>query len=149
MKIARIKDVKMPTRGTSRSAGLDFYTPNNMLQTELSPGEGANIPSGIKVRIPAGFALIVANKSGIALNKGLQVGACIIDEDYQGEVHLHVVNISGSATVINPGEKLVQMLLVPVSYEDAEEVSPEELWAEPEIIVSERGEGGFGSTGLQ
>lgn len=148
MKIARIRDVKLPSRGTSASAGLDFYTPNNMLETELLPGESALIPSGIKARLPKGFALIAFNKSGVATKQGLQVGACVVDEDYRGEIHLHVTNVSDTKTTIMPGQKLVQMVLVPVSYEGVEEVSEDELFTEPNVLASERGEGGFGSTGL-
>ena len=57
MKIARIKDVKLPSRGTAASAGLDFYTPNNMIETELLPGEAALIPSGIKAKLPKRLCL--------------------------------------------------------------------------------------------
>lgn len=145
MNIAKVKDVKTPTRGTSGSAGLDFYVPNDkMYEITLEPGESTNIPSGIKANIPKGFALIAMNKSGVATKQGLQVGACVIDEDYQGEIHLHVVNIGTSATTIQPGQKLVQMLLIPVLYEEVHEVAVSELFYE----VSQRGDGGFGSTGL-
>lgn len=157
MKVSRIKDVKMPTRGTSASAGIDFYTPNSMLTTELLAGESALIPSGIKARLPQGYALIAFNKSGVATKQGLQVGACVVDEDYQGEIHLHVTNVGTEATTIEPGQKLVQMVLVPVSYEGVVEVPEADLYKveEPETpempryIQSERGEGGFGSTGLE
>lgn len=145
MKIARIKDVKLPTRGTASSAGLDFYTPNNMLETELLPGEAVLIPSGIKANIPKGFALIVMNKSGVATKQGLQVGACVVDEDYQGEILIHVTNVRDTKTTIMPGQKIVQMLLVPVLYEEVHEVAESELFDE----VSHRGDGGFGSTGIQ
>lgn len=146
MNIAKVKDVKTPTRGTSGSAGLDFYVPNDrMYEITLEPGESTNIPSGIKANIPKGFALVAMNKSGVATKQGLQVGACVIDEDYQGEIHLHVVNVSDSATKIQPGQKLVQMLLIPVLYEEVHEVAESELFYE----VSQRGVGGFGSTGIQ
>lgn len=148
MKIARIRDVKLPTRGTAASAGLDFYTPNNIPEIELLPGEDALIPSGIKAKLPKGFALIAFNKSGVATKQGLQVGACVIDEDYQGEIHIHVTNVSDTKTTIKPGQKLVQMILVPVSYEGVEEVAEDELFTEADVLKSERGEGGFGSTGL-
>lgn len=148
MKIARIRDVKLPTRGTAASAGLDFYTPNNIPEIELLPGEDALIPSGIKAKLPKGFALIAFNKSGVATKQGLQVGACVVDEDYQGEIHIHVTNVSDTKTTIKPGQKLVQMILVPVSYEDVEEVAENELFTEADVLESERGEGGFGSTGL-
>ena len=147
MKIFKTRDVKTPVRGTPQSAGLDFFVPNDYPGKEfLLPGEAINIPSGIKVKVPEGYALIFKNKSGVALKKGLQVGACVVDEDYQGEVHLHVRNTTLDVQEIAPGEKLVQAILVPVLYEDIEEVgSEEELFPAP----TERGKGGFGSTGTK
>ena len=143
MKIAKVRPVKTPTRGTSLSAGLDFYTPDDMEEIVLNPGESVNIPSGIHAKIPHGYALIAFNKSGIATKKKFLVGACVVDEDYQGEIHLHVINSGKDPQTITPGQKLVQMLLVPVSYDTCEECNLDELYTEK----SERGEGGFGSTG--
>lgn len=147
MKIYKTRNVKTPTRGTEGSAGLDFYVPYDFPGTHsLIPGMSVNIPSGIKLKVPHGYALIFKNKSGVALKKGLQVGACVVDEDYQGEVHLHVRNIGTDVVWIDPGDKLVQALLVPVSCEGIEEVgSLEELFPEK----TDRGEGGFGSTGTK
>lgn len=147
MKILKVRDVKTPTRGTPLSAGLDFYVPNDFEATILGPGCSINIPSGIKAKIPHGFCLKMDNKSGIALREGLIVGADVIDEDYQGEIHLHVVNVGRGSSHIKPGEKLVQGLLIPVSYELAEEVSSLEELYNGEVTA--RGEGGFGSTGKQ
>lgn len=148
MKFVKTRDVKTPTRGTSKSAGLDFYVPTDvsMLKYDLTlaPGQSVNIPSGIKIEIPEGYALIAHNKSGVALNQCLQVGACVIDEDYQGELHLHVTNIGTKITTIEPGQKLVQMVLVPVAYADLEEVTADEI----HLKNTDRGNGGFGSTGL-
>lgn len=90
MKIVKVRNVKTPTRGTGLSAGLDFYIPDDFEAKQIWPGESINIPSGIKARIPRGCALIMFNKSGIATKYQLQVGACVVDEDYQGEIHLHV-----------------------------------------------------------
>lgn len=147
MQIVKTRDVKTPTRGTAQSAGLDFFIPNDFPGHHfLTPGDAINIPSGIHVKVPKGYALIVMNKSGVATKKDLQVGACVIDEDYQGEVHLHVRNIGTDVQELEPGEKLVQMLLVPVSYEDVEVVEDlSHLYSEE----SERGAGGFGSTGTK
>lgn len=143
LKIKRVRDVKMPTRGTQTSAGIDFYVPNDKaLDMCIAPSQGVLIPSGIKVDIPAGYALIAFNKSGIATKRGFQVGACVVDEDYQGEVHIHLTNISGRDQLIESGEKIVQFLLLPVEYCAIEEV---ESIHEQETI---RGAGGFGSTGL-
>lgn len=146
MKISKIRDVKTPVRGTPLSAGLDFFVPNDFPGIHyLLPGDAVNIPSGIKMKVPHGFALVFMNKSGVAVKKGLQVGACVVDEDYQGEVHLHVRNISTDVQSINPGEKLVQALLLPVEYCGVEVVEEDELYEEK----TQRGEGGFGSTGTE
>lgn len=144
MKISKIRDVKTPVRGTPLSAGLDFFVPNDFPGTHyLIPGDAINIPSGIKVKVPHGYALVFMNKSGVAVKKGLQVGACVVDEDYQGEVHLHVRNTGLDVQEIKPGEKLVQALLIPVDYAEVDVVPEEDLFEEE----TERGEGGFGSTG--
>jgi len=145
MKFCKIRDVKTPVRGTPLSAGIDFFVPNDFPGTHyLIPGDAINIPSGIKAKVPEGYALIFFNKSGVAVKKDLQVGACVVDEDYQGEIHLHVRNIGTGVQTITPGEKLAQALLIPVIYEGLEEVlDPLDLFPEK----SERGEGGFGSTG--
>lgn len=151
MKVQRIRDVKLPTRGTPQSAGLDFYVPNDVLfggiDICLKPGDSVVIPSGIKVEVPKGYALIGFNKSGIAVKRHLYVGACVIDEDYQGEVHLHLINTSAEVQSIMPGEKLVQGLLLPISLEDVVEMKDEEELYNGE--KTERGEGGFGSTGTK
>ena len=146
MKISKIRNVKTPERGTPLSAGLDFFVPNDFPGEHfLLPGDAVNIPSGIKVKVPHGFALVFMNKSGVAVKKGLQVGACVVDEDYQGEVHLHVRNTSTDVQSIKPGEKLVQALLIPVDYCDVEVVNVDELYEGG----TQRGEGGFGSTGTE
>lgn len=148
MKITKVRDVKTPTRGTEKSAGIDFFVPNDFPGTfYLAKGQSVNIPSGIHAKVPEGYALIGMNKSGVATKKHLQIGACVVDEDYQGEIHIHVTNIGNELSEINPGEKLVQFLLIPVFYDVVEEVdSVEELYNGE---ATERGAGGFGSTGTK
>ena len=160
MKYTKIRDVKSPTRGTSQSAGIDFFVPNdfnNSLPLSIPPGGRVLIPSGIKVNVPSGFALIAFNKSGVASKTGLIVGACVVDEDYQGEIHLNMINTNSEHDVfvegmyvkesgyvaINPGDKLTQFILLPINYANPTEVELDLLYEES----SERGEGGFGSTG--
>ena len=147
MKISKTRDVKTPIRGTEGSAGIDFFVPNDypIGLTTIKPGERYFIPSGIKANVPEGYALIAMNKSGVALKKGLMVGACVVDSDYQGEIHLHLVNTSYKAVTIEPGEKLTQFLLIPVDHCAVEEVAEEVLFEEETI----RGAGGFGSTGVK
>lgn len=142
MKIQKLRDVKTPNRGTTVSAGIDFYVPEDFETTTLAPGESVLIPSGIKVQVPRGYALIAFNKSGVSVKQGLSVGACVVDEDYEGEVHIHMINTSSKEQVIATGQKLIQFVLIPVSYFDVEVVD------EIQSRNTERGTGGFGSTGL-
>ena len=147
MKIAKIRDVKTPTRGTQGSAGIDFYVPNDYPNSlrRVAPGERFFIPSGIKANVPEGFALIAMNKSGVALKKSLMVGACVVDSDYQGEIHLHLVNTGTADVTIEAGEKLTQFLLIPVDHCPVDVVDENALFE----TETDRGAGGFGSTGIK
>ena len=161
MKYSKTREVKSPTRGTEQSAGIDFYIPNDWNDGQpyaIPPGGRVLIPSGLKVNVPTGYALIAFNKSGVASKTGLIVGACVVDEDYQGEVHLNMINTNQSTeefdgtfyvtnpgyVTINPGDKLTQFILVPVNYATPEETNVNDLYTN----TTERGEGGFGSTGV-
>jgi dUTP pyrophosphatase len=141
MKLQKVKDVKTPQRGTGGSAGYDFFVPNDFETITLKQGDSALIASGIKCQIPHNHALLAVAKSGVATKKHLAIGACLVDEDYTGEIHLHVYNWSRDTTTIEAGEKLVQFILTPVVYEDIEVVD------QIDFSQSERGDGGFGSTG--
>ena len=142
MNIQKTRNVKTPSRGTNLSAGLDFYVPEDFQETTIKTHESVFIPSGIKAHVPPGYALIAFNKSGIAVKQSLMVGACVVDEDYEGEIHLHLINNGREPVKIIPGQKLTQFILIPVSYMDVHVL--EEL---PDRNT-ERGAGGFGSTGL-
>ena len=147
MRISKIRDVKTPTRGTDGSAGIDFYVPNDY-PTDLcsvDPHERLLIPSGVRADVPDGFALIAFNKSGVALKKGFDIGACVVDSDYQGEIHLHLFNTTEHVQEIEPGQKLVQFLLIPVDHCGIELVADEKLFTSE----TDRGSGGFGSTGTR
>lgn len=164
MRIEKIWDVKTPTRGTSKSSGIDFYVPNiidveKMKQLsdtnefifrddrlhndyiEIKPHERVVIASGIKVEVPENYALIGFNKSGVAVKKGLDLGACVIDEDYTGEVFINLINTSNDMVRINVGEKIAQFLLINVFYDDIIEVDKIER-------ITERNDGSMGSTGI-
>lgn len=145
IKFSKTRDVKSPSRGTPQSAGIDFFIPqdfNGGLPKFLRPNQNALIPSGIKVNVPEGYALIAFNKSGVATKKNLYVGACVVDEDYQGEVHIHVTNVGQEDVEIAPGDKIMQFILIPVLYAKPIEVPIDELYESD----TERGAGGFGST---
>tara|TARA_R100001377_G_scaffold32169_1_gene17567 strand:+ start:437 stop:877 length:441 start_codon:yes stop_codon:yes gene_type:complete len=146
MKITKIKDVKTPTRANSTDAGVDFFIPNDYNgKTELFPGESCFIPSGIKVNVPEGYALIAFNKSGVATKKGLHVGACVVDCGYQGELHINLTNVSAEEQTIAAGDKIVQFVLLPLGDPSIELVEENNLYE----AVSTRGEGGFGSSGTK
>lgn len=144
MKYSKVREVKTPNRGTNESAGIDFYIPVGE-DVFIKPQDKALIPSGIKMDIPNGTMFQVMNKSGVAVKKGLVVGACVVDSDYQGEIMFNVWNISDKAVSLESGTKIVQMVLVPILFPVLEQVGLERLFTND----SERGSGGFGSTGLK
>lgn len=159
MKFAKVRNVKSPERGTERSAGIDFFIPEDFGVHKLFGGDDILIPSGIKAEIPEFYMLMAADKSGIVTTANAQkeigrkpksssfesciiIGAKIVDEDYQGEIHIHLINVGNDPVILKPGMKIAQFILVPVLYDDLEEVSETELFTK----TSSRGSGGFGST---
>ncbi len=143
LQISRIGDVKLPVRGHDFDAGIDFFIPNNFQEKILNLGDSILIPSGIKVNVPKGYMLKAENKSGVATKLGLQIGASVVDHGYQGEVLIHLTKITKGSIIIQPGQKIAQFILQPISTCKIKEVPIEELYESK----SERGEGGFGSTG--
>ena len=147
VKMAKVRDVAFPSRANSGAdAGIDFYVPHDFEATVLEPGQSVKIPAGIKVEVPAGFALIMFNKSGVAAKRSLVVGACVIDHGYSGEVHINMINVGEKDQVIEPGEKIVQGILIPVITFETLNVSEEELYRDIHV-AGNRGSGGFGSSG--
>jgi dUTP pyrophosphatase len=142
MKVSRIRDVKLPERANDRDAGIDFFVPNDQEPIFLQHGESALIPSGIKANVPSGYMLAAHNKSGIGSKMNLDRLAEVVDETYQGEIHINVINNGREVQTIKPGMKILQFILIPVNYSRVEEVPIEELYEE----ITTRGEGGFGST---
>ena len=145
MKICKIRDVKDPVRANVTDAGIDFFVPEDFEERIIEPQESVLIPSGVKVNVPNGHALIAFNKSGVATKKNLQVGACVVDCGYQGEVHIHLTNVGFEPTKIDPGDKIVQLVLIKLGNPLIELVQEEALYEQD----SDRGSGGFGSTGTE
>jgi len=137
------KPPRVPYLATSGAAGYDLAA---CLEQDvvLSPGERALIPTGIAVALPGpDMALLVLPRSGTALRLGLSLAnaAGVIDADYRGEIKLIAVNIDPREPVtIRDGDRIAQMLFVPV-------LRPELRLVE-ELPESERGDRGFGSTGI-
>jgi dUTP pyrophosphatase len=131
-------NAKMPTRAHASDAGMDVYTPQPFM---IGSRSHSKISLGWCCEIPEGWVLLVFNKSGHAVNKGLDKGAECIDSGYRGEVHVHLFNHSFRPVEFDTGDKIAQVLLIPI-------------WTGQPIegkvnINTSRGVGGFGSTGLQ
>ncbi|MFH1808264.1 MAG: dUTP diphosphatase [Pseudomonadota bacterium] len=131
-----------PHRATELSAGLDLQAWISEPVT-LSPGERALIGCGFCMELPAGTEAQVRPRSGLALKHGVTVlnAPGTIDADYRGEVSVILINFGREAFVITPGMRIAQMVVAMVAPLVVEQVSTLER--------SARGEGGFGSTGLQ
>ena len=139
------REAKIPERAHSGDAGIDIFAPLDMPRTWINPHRDVLIKTGLRVAVPEGYALIVKNKSGIATKKKLVIGACVIDHGYTGELTIHLMNVSLWTESIDPGEKITQVILVPVETPEVSMVSEDEYMNS--YGDSERGEGGFGSTG--
>ena len=151
IKVYRMRPkAKIPVRAHQMDAGMDlFYCPNGEKKLYdskdffIPPKESRLIPTGIKVEIPYGYMLEIKNKSGIAYKRQLIVGACVVDPGYNGEVYVNLHNIGAETQMIRPGDKVAQAILIPIVHCKVEEVESDEFLN----FHSQRGEGGFGSTG--
>ena len=135
------KDISIPSYETNSSAGLDLraYLPEGNIK--LSPKETKLIGTGLYFEIPEGFEVQIRPRSGLALKNGVSVlnSPGTIDADYRGEIGVILVNLSNNSFTINPGERIAQLVIAKY-----EQVS----WNLTESLdITERGSGGFGSTG--
>jgi dUTP pyrophosphatase len=140
LQITRLdSDLPLPSYGRAGDAGLDLVAADDV---SLGPGERAAVPTGVAVTIPTGFAGFVHARSGRALSEGLALvnAPGLIDSGYRGEIKVIVVNLDPSSQVhIKRGDKVAQLVIQPVAEVQLDEVE--------ELPQSDRGEGGFGSTG--
>lgn len=145
MKELRIKKVrenaKLPTRGTVGSAGMDLYACIDEPIT-LNGGDKAVIPTGIAIGLDnPNFAAFVYARSGLAIKHGISLlnSVGVIDSDYRGEICVGVINQLKEPYTIQPFERIAQMVIAPVALPELVEVD--------ELDDTDRGTGGFGSTG--
>ena len=136
---------KLPVKAHPDDAGFDFFAPLDMEEVTLNPGEDYVVQTGIRVGVPRNWALLGVNKSGVATKKKLTLGAKLIDCGYTGELGIHLFNIGTQPTKICPGDKIAQFVMIPIGKSTVEALSEEEYWKRNG--GSERGTGGFGSTG--
>jgi dUTP pyrophosphatase len=135
-----------PDRANPSDAGLDvFFNPENGLSIALCPGDNATLPTALKFGIPHGYMLQVCNRSSMGAKRSLIVGAHIIDSGYEGEVFIDLHNIGNYDQTIYPGDKIAQLVMVPVVSFRVSECDSEELYEE-RITISDRGDGSLGST---
>jgi dUTP pyrophosphatase len=129
-------EARLPSRGSARAAGLDLCA---IERVTLAPGARAAVRTGLAVAIPEGFYGRVAPRSGLAVRHGIDVLAGVIDSDYRGEILCALVNHGTEAFEIEPGARVAQLVVEAIA-------TPEPAWAD-DLEETERGAGGFGSTG--
>lgn len=142
VRLARSAQVPLPAYQTPASAGMDLRAAIDA-PLMLEPGGRSLIPTGLRLEIPPGYEGQVRPRSGLALKRGLTVlnSPGTIDADYRGEVGVILINLSREAQRIEPGERIAQLVFAPVA---------RAVLVEAESLAdSERGAGGFGSTGLK
>ena len=134
------KDLPAPQYETPESAGMDLRAAVTE-PVSLQPGERQLIPTGLKIALPAGYEAQIRPRSGLAYRHGITMlnAPGTIDSDYRGEVGVLAVNHGDEPFVIERGDRIAQMVIAPVIQA--------ELRLQEELHQTERGEGGFGSTG--
>lgn len=139
MKIKLVFDNAMvPTSGSENAAGYDLYATRDVC---IHAGDTEMIDTGVCIEIPVGFFGGVYSRSGLSTKKGLAVinGVGVIDADYRGSIKVPLHNHSGQRQWVKSGERIAQIVIQPYVKEEFEIVE--------ELTETERGSGGFGSTG--
>lgn len=141
LQVKRLRpDAKLPTYGSADAAGMDLYACLDGSEV-IAPGQTRFLSTGLAIAVPRGYAGLVFARSGMACKRGLapanKVG--VIDADYRGEVTVAIYNHGQEPQVVEPGDRVAQLVIVPVL-----QLEPE--WAEA-LPDTQRGSGGFGSTG--
>tara|TARA_R100001163_G_C5067364_1_gene206446 strand:- start:5285 stop:5752 length:468 start_codon:yes stop_codon:yes gene_type:complete len=139
-----------PVRANPSDAGLDvFYSPEEEKQSiAISPGESKVIPTGLRFGVPHGYMLEVKNRSSVAAKRSLIVGACVVDSGYDGEVFVNLHNIGKEIQYVRGGDKIAQLVMIPVVNFRAIQSTSGDLYRSP-ITISDRGDGALGSTDEQ
>ena len=134
------KNVSLPKYETSGSSGMDIsaFMKNNI---EIKPGEKSIISTGFHLSIPKGFEVQIRPRSGLAAKKSISVlnTPGTIDADYRGEIKVILINLGKEKFIIENGMRIAQMVVCPIVQAEFEEVN--------ELSITDRGSGGFGSTG--
>ena len=136
------KDVSLPKYETSGSSGMDLAA-DIVTSIGINPGKTAIIPTGLAVSIPDGFEIQIRPRSGLAAKMNITVlnTPGTIDADYRGEIKVILINLSDKVFVVDKGLRIAQMVVCPIIQAQLEEVD--------ELNNTDRGKGGFGSTGTK
>lgn len=138
LRLGNGKDLPLPAYVTAGSAGLDLRAAEAFT---LGPGERALVPTGIAIALPQGFEAQVRPRSGLAVKYGVTVlnAPGTIDADYRGEIKVPMINHGAEDFIIARGDRIAQMVIAPVTIATLMEVD--------RLEETERGSGGFGSSG--
>lgn len=139
IKIKRLNEnAVIPTQGSKYSAGLDLYSIDN---GGILPGQTVVFGTGIAMEIPEGYFGGIFARSGLSTKQGLRPSTCVsvIDSDYRGEIMIGIHNDSDEPRIVSKGDRIAQMVILPYRVVEFEE---------GELTDTERGQGGFGSTGV-
>lgn len=130
------EDAFLPTYGSEYAAGLDLYSTKDVM---VLPGERVLVPLDIAIELPKNTYGHILPRSGLALKKGIHIGAGVIDEDYRGNVGVLLFNLGKESVEFKKGDRIAQMVVKPYVHVMVQEKN---------VSESERGDKGFGSTGL-
>ncbi len=135
-------DLPLPAYATASSAGMDVLAAINADMT-LQPFERALVPTGIAIALPQGFEAQIRPRSGLALKHGISLVNTpgTIDADYRGEIKVLLINLGQEPFTVTRGMRLAQMVVAPFTQAAWQEVAS--------LDETERGQGGFGSTGIK
>lgn len=128
-------DARLPTRAHPEDAGMDLY---GIEEVVLEPGQGRLARTGVAFSIPQGCVGMIADRSSLG-KKGIKTAGGIVDAGYRGEVMVILWNLSKDTIRLAPGERIAQMLILPIATPAPKEVG--------QLSETQRGAGGFGSTG--
>ena len=130
---------RVPTRGSVEAAGDDLYCDDE--ETRIEPGGRKLVSTGISIEVPSGTYGRIAPRSGLAVKQGIDVGAGVVDKDYRGEVKVLLYNFGDEPFLARRGDRIAQLVLEMIKTPYVAEVTQHAMTS------TERGAGGFGSTG--
>ena len=141
-KLSHAQDLPLPSYESAAAAGMDMRAALDE-PIELKPGKRMLVPTGLQMAIPEGYEAQIRPRSGLAWRNGITMlnTPGTIDADYRGEVKLLAVNLGDESFTINHGDRIAQMVIAPVQQCFVKETD--------DLPESVRGEGGFGSTGIE